>query len=47
MLSKIDLKSRMVGNQILKVVDSLAEIRSACQAELSVPVGGKKADNAG
>jgi hypothetical protein len=46
-LSKIDIKSRMVGNQVLKLVDSLAEIRSACQVELSMPVGGIKADDAG
>ncbi|KDR24452.1 hypothetical protein L798_00102 [Zootermopsis nevadensis] len=45
-LSKIDVTSRLIGNQVLKLVDSLTEIRSACQVELSIPVGGIKADNA-
>jgi hypothetical protein len=44
-LSKIGIMSRMVGNQIRELVNSVAEIQSACQEELSVPVGGGASDN--
>jgi hypothetical protein len=46
-LSKIGLIARMVGNQIRDVMNSIAEIQSACQEELSVLVGGGESDNAG
>ncbi|XP_023716028.1 uncharacterized protein LOC111869062 isoform X2 [Cryptotermes secundus] len=45
-LSKIGIMSRMVGNQIRELMNSIAEIQSACQEELSVPVGGGASDNA-
>jgi hypothetical protein len=46
-LSKIGIMSRMVGNQIRELMNSIAEMQSACQEELSVPVGGVASDNTG
>jgi hypothetical protein len=46
-LSKIGIMSRMVGNQIREVMSSIAEIQSACEEELSTPVGGGAGDTAG
>jgi hypothetical protein len=46
-LSKIDILCHMIGKQLQKVVESLTEIRSACQVELSIPVGGEATENAG
>ncbi|PSN37830.1 hypothetical protein C0J52_21549 [Blattella germanica] len=39
-LAKVDIISRLAGTQILKLLDSLTELRTACQVDLQTPLEG-------